>query len=193
MSRLLALDPGIQRAGAALFEDGRLVRAALVTSAAPREWDVAARCRAMAYTIRAWTYPLGPDSVREVAAEWPQVYRAGRAKRGADPNDLLALSGVVAAAATLFESAVHDPAVVRTYLPRDWKGTLGDNEDGDYLVEQRVCGDQQGRGGRLDAVELEVIAWPAESLKHNVVDAIGIGLHHLGRGIVAGRRRVIAR
>src|SRR5690242_18015946 len=60
-----------------------------------------------------------------VASECPQVYVAGKSK--GDPNDLIELAGVVGRVAGGLGATSE-----RSYLPREWKGTL----DGDVMVDR---------------------------------------------------------
>jgi hypothetical protein len=191
---ILAVDPGVGGCGVALIaryaEPGRpqLRRAAWVRNEArKRAGDPAGDCVLMARAVASWARGLDID---EIVVEWPKVYTAGKAKRGADPNDLLKLSGVDVGIACLID------APVRSILPRDWKGTLGDIDEGQYLVPMILGGDPLG-SGLLSPLELEITnaGMPsAESLQHNVWDGVGVALFAVGRGITNGpSRRVIAR
>lgn len=188
---ILALDPGIAGCGVAIVEyapRAELMEAAYVKNV-HRADDPLADADGMGLSVLEWARDglrglLNPIS--EVFAEWPRVYRAGRAKVGADPNDLLLLTAVNASVVR----ALDVPA--SSVEPRQWKGTLGETPDGEYLVELRLRG-EDGRPGLLSANELACVRLPsAKSLAHNVWDAAGIGLHKLGRGLMQ-RRRVIAR
>jgi hypothetical protein len=102
--------------------------------------------------------------VEQVVIEWPQIYRASKSK--GDPNDLPGLAGVgMAIAARL------DVEVV-SYLPRQWAGGTRKAETGDPLDSPRgrlvwrcLSPDERGR----------VVP------SHDAIDAVGLGLHHLGR------------
>lgn len=164
--RLLAVDPGLRACGCAVFSDGALVAASYVCSTLGRE--TAAQAVATARAVAAYAQRLC-GVVDEVALEWPVVYatRIRRGLAGADPNDLLGLAAVDGAVAAL----VGAPSV--TYAPREWKGQMPHG-----ALEARVR-------SRLDAGELRVLndavaALPA-SKSHNVVDAVGVGLHQVGR------------
>jgi hypothetical protein len=166
---LLAVDPGLNACGAALFDAGILARVAYVENDAAG-MSLAARAARGAYLVTQWAGGVG-----EIALEWPRVYaakiRAG-ASRG-DPNDLLVLAGVDAALAALADAVVHD------YAPSDWKGQM----------KKEPCAARAR--SRLSESELRAVAMCGcrPSKMHNVWDAIGIGLHHLGR---LAPRRVIA-
>lgn len=100
-----------------------------------------------------------------VLVEMPRVYPVSRQK--GDPNDLLALARVVG---RLQENFLAHAAEVRLVEPRTWKGTLAKE-----AMTQRIR-------GRLYPEELAVVASArAGRLEHNVVDAVGLGLHALGR------------
>lgn len=172
---LLAIDPGIRGCGCAFFDGGRLTKAAYVKNPM-KEGNTAAAARAMAGAVLELFVPYGAV-VNAIALEWPRIYasriRAGATK--ADPNDLLGLAAVDAAIAMLLRYAHVD-----CFAPSDWKGQLPK-----AAAETRIR-------GRLSEAELAVLdaADAPPSLLHNVVDAVGIGLHRLGRGFVdAGRKR----
>ena len=163
---LLAVDPGIRACGIAMFVGGTLQDADLVKSAAPVGDPTPTRCAAMAEAVleRAW----GWWYVESLVVEWPQVYRAGRAKRGADPNDLLLLAGVCGALATT--SKVN---ALAAFLPREWKGTLS-KEIACARVLARLSAEERG--------VVDLLGLPKSSI-HHVLDAVGIGLHAVGRGL----------
>ena len=162
MSRLLAIDPGLRCCGVAVSEDGRLIACGLVKN--PHKvarngiaWG------AMAREVALWGRAYGPfDRVR---CETPQIYLPGHmAGKRVDPADLLNLQGVVGALCATFDA-------VETVQPSDWKGQL----------PKEVC---EGRVKlRLDDAEREVLAgvYLPPSLRHNVVDAVGILLDGLDR------------
>lgn len=167
---LLALDPGYaEGCGVALFDDGKLIDADFVNAIATR-YDILQRCQWMAKDVLQWTMGRGTTLI----AEWPQVYVAARSK--GDPNDLLGLAAVCAGVAmgSQWQRVV-------SVTPRDWKGTTPKPSKGaPYVMEKRVR-------GRLSAAEAHLL--PA-GVRHDIVDAVGIGLHHLGR---LDRKRVIPR
>lgn len=176
MRTLLAVDPGIRGAGVAFFVDEVLVESAYVKSAV-KTGNTAAECRAMAEAIEAWASAYAWAGLNEIALEWPRVYatRIREGKSKADPNDLLALCGVDAAIATMYPGAK-----VTCYAPSDWKGQL----------TKEAC--HARIRSRLSPAEIVVgidAGAAAKSLAHNMWDAVGIALHHVGR---LERRRVIA-
>lgn len=101
----------------------------------------------------------------EVLIELPQVYQAAHWK--GDPNDLINLATVVGQ----IKWAMHNARHVKTVLPHDWKGTVPKSVMGARITE------------RLDDDEERIFrACPCgTAVRHNVIDAIGIGLWALGR------------
>jgi hypothetical protein len=181
---LVAVDPGIRGCGVACFTDGVLDRAAYVKSPA-RSGNGLWECVAVARAVEDWY-----EGVADVVAvEWPQVY-ASRIMKGQqggdkDPNDLLALCGIDAAVATLLLEVGWEhgnpmsPSKFVTYRPREWKGQMT-KEACHTRLRSRLSPDETAV---VDAASRE-----AKSLAHNMLDAVGIGLHHLGR---LAPRRVI--
>lgn len=160
----LAVDPGIRECGVALFVGRTLERCTLVKSPAPVDAPAPLRCAAMAASVELWAANI-PDVL---VVEWPQVYRAGRGKRGADPNDLLLLSGVCSAL------AARGPwGVVGSVLPREWKGTL---------PKEVACERVLARLSQEERVIVDALRLP-KSRVHHVLDAVGIGFHSIGRGL----------
>lgn len=170
MASILVNDPGIRGCGAARFELGRLVRAAYVRNPSKRGNGIE-ECREMAQALARW----GAPDVDTVVSERQRIYTlAKQSKNGAwrDPNDLLPLTGVSVALAALLPEA---KAI--GYFPDEWGGQVDKEVKNARALE------------RLTPAERATIE-DAGALTHNILDAIGIGLHHLGR---FARRRVYAR
>lgn len=181
MIDLLAIDPGIRGCGVALFQDGRLAHvdaearlawAAYVPNTVARGDDMVA-ILSMARAVRdAVARRVSGLVVDVLVVEFPQVYAGGKAK--GDPRDLLTLAAIDGAI------GVEIPARRRVlrYFPREWKGQT----DADLMLERIL--------ERLDALEVDQIAPCRASLRHNAIDAVGIGLKALGR---LEPRKVISR
>jgi hypothetical protein len=188
---ILAVDPGLRHPAASLFRHGRLLAASRVP--VPSAWhklDVAERCRLIGAAIQDWACENGLDmdamveayrlaqggdftraralrdnrGVVQVVFERPQIYRAGRSK--GDPNDLPPLFGVGAAI-----SARLDVETV-SYTPAQWIGQMPKATTGDPLKSPR---------GRVVWCSLAKDERDRVDLSHDAVDAVGLGLHHLGR------------
>lgn len=166
---LLAIDPGIRGVGAALFLDGKLCAAKYVRNPVKKGNDFNA-VMGVADEVRdvaaVWGLEHDPMALRPFRAvlEYPQVYTASKSK--GDNNDLLPLAAVDGAIVALLGA----PAT--RVLPREWKGTITKE-----AVEHRVI----SRLGPEEILVASAAFRDAKSLAHNVVDAVGIGLHALGR------------
>jgi len=109
-----------------------------------------------------------PAKIDHLAIEFPRVRdkrTQRRAKKGTDPNDLVDLAGIVGAILATVD------AVSTVWLPEEWKGQVPKE-----IHNARAI-------ARLSPEELvNVPKRPrAKDFDHNVVDAIGIGLHYSGR------------
>ncbi|MCP3167706.1 hypothetical protein [Myxococcus qinghaiensis] len=169
-AKLVSIDPGLRHCGVAVFDLLSGERATLQAAGLPRNprppggelslvsWDF------MAFSVREWLRPYLGDAPYRLIIELPRVYAAAQQK--GDQNDLIQLAGVVGMLGGCLPGVIGRRGV----YPRDWKGTV----DADAFIERIKQ--------RLDAVEhLRVELPSAASLHHNVWDAIGIGLHALGR------------
>jgi hypothetical protein len=164
---LLCIDPGLRGCGCAMFADGALVRATYVPSPEQSARGPAAWL-AMAMAVVDWHgHPTNPS---ELLLEVMRIYPRSDQQKG-DPNDLLELNGVQGAIAAFF---VADRTV--GYFPHDWKGSI---PKGKLAKRIRIALTENERNN--------IISVGAKD--HNTIDAIGIGLHRLGRL----NRRVIAR
>jgi hypothetical protein len=92
-----------------------------------------------------------------VLLEQQQIYRVGRQK--GDQNDLLELSGVVGAITTMWPEAI-----LVGVKPREWKGQV----DPDVMLRRIE--------GKLWEKEKGRVKECPKSLRHNVIDAIGLGM-----------------
>jgi hypothetical protein len=183
---VVAIDPGIRACGVAVFKDGILEKADHVQNIWG-EGNQAMEARAMAREVRTFVEGVlarQGGAVGELAVEWPRVYRGAKSK--GDNNDLLALAAVDTAVAAIFPDAE-----VYSYYPDEWKGQALKE-----VIAARVMArlseyerDQIVLHGRGTIEELAV-GKLVGGRNHNTLDAIGIGLFHVGR---FDRKRVFAR
>lgn len=171
---ILAVDPGIRGCGCALFtNEGRLFKAAYVVSGIEKVVNPVAAAVTMSIAVARWADDW---AVNQLAVEWPRVYasrlRSG-SMHGEDPNDLLPLAAVDGAISSLFDV---DTAF---YAPSDWKGQMT-KEACLERINNRITGEE------MHAVARAVIE--AGAKVHNLWDAVGIGLFHVGR---FAKKRVI--
>ncbi len=153
-SSLMSIDPGKGVCGWAKFQDsnGRLLACGLVRGKTFGD---------MSFEIKR---TLGNTYVDRLVVEKPQVYQQ-RMWKG-DPNDLIDVAIVGGMAAQAIDFGIFEDVT-----PRKWKGTR----------PKKVC--NKLTLDTLDDGELEVYRSidVFASLRHNVLDAIGIGLWRLGR------------
>ena len=176
---LLCVDPGIRGSGAALFNEytKTLLRAAYVKNADPtggglEEHNQMAKCILFWAEKAEKPKKIDYDNGRaELLVEWMQIYPD---EREVNPNtSLLPLIGVVA-----HLSGARQWGGRISYRPHEWKRSL----NGDAMT-QRIL-------ERLAPEEKLAIEPCGMSVYHNAVDAVGLGLRHLGR---LERKRVFPR
>lgn len=167
---VVAVDPGINGCGVAVFEcNRRLVEAAYVRNPI-KAGSITDRAASMGLAVTQLIIDLGYWGA-EFALEWPRVYasriREGRTRE--DPNDLLALAGVQSVIASRGVAALST-----CYAPSDWKPSGMKKKPTEFRVRSRL--------NEIEGLVLAAVKCPP-SLMHNVIDAVGIGLHHVGRSI----------
>lgn len=153
--QILAIDPGVRHLGVALGDtSGRLEWAALIRS--PEQTHRGARgVSAIAWELarmlqgRTW----GASVV-----EWPTQYEGVSAF--ADRKDISLLSAVAGAASVI--AASRPLRYELSPEPQGWKGQTPKD-----IHNARVM-------SRLTLADRERIVWPAKSLAHNVIDAVGL-------------------
>lgn len=160
MTLLVSVDPSIRSTGVALWRAGLLDHV--------RRWRplVGATPAQRAHSVAGWVVCSVGRETWDLAIELSQVYAPG--KGGGPARDLISVTLVVGACAAVC------PGEVTTYEPRAWIGSLPKATAGDPRESPRGA----RIWSRLGDAEREVAV---ELLQHDVWDAIGIGLHHLGR------------
>lgn len=156
---VMAFDPGIRVAGLAVFGSSRLVYATVVRSPELTERGPVAWL-AMSKAVKQKLLDAGFPWLHEVVVERMMVYR----KQIGDPDNLLNLEGINGAVV-----ATVDADAYYGYLARIWKKSLQKDYNLD-LIESL-----------LSPEELACIEDMPASIRHNAIDAIGLGLYHIGR------------
>lgn len=177
----VSIDPGKRHIGYALWDGSTMLEAGLVRGPIRTGGDdvdvVAQTALAAAHAINLAVISHGCPPLIEMWCERPQVYTTAKQvkeDRRTDPNDLPPLFGCDAALAVALGLRV------RSCLPHEWKGSLTK---------------PQGNARAYEALTPEERTHfdpdiPADKM-HDVLDAVGIGEHFLGR--FPGRVRVYRR
>jgi hypothetical protein len=171
---VMSIDPATHGCGIALWREGKLVRAGYAPNR-DKDSDIVRRCASSASSAERWEAQSDLPPVDVLVVELPQVYARGAGKTKGDPNKTaIPLAMVDAAIAALFPYAE-----VHSYQPHAWKGSTQKPENAsgevEYIIKSRV-------EDRLRLDEVATVDW-TKSVAHSwdVADAIGVGLHHLGR------------
>lgn len=159
--RIVSVDPGKNKIAYACWNPatGELIKAGLVTQTSEPGTERVEHWREIADYF--WVHIPPGDPVRLVV-EIPQIYSGPREE---DPNDLIDLAGVVGAIC----SSVEVEAVEWSPQPREWKGQIPK-----AVTKTRV-------DKRLSEKEKALVEWPAGRFKHDVYDALHLGLVFLER------------
>lgn len=160
--RTLAVDPGIRGCGVALFDDiNGLMNATYVKNPATKGNTL----NEVVSLVREVGFFFPQYGVSELVVEQPCIYAHERFKEK-DPNDLLPLRAIGGALAMFYES----PANIVQYFPPEWKQNMPKGAGFEKRVMDRLTGSERAN-----------IKDHPRSIMHNVFDAIGLGLFHLGR------------
>lgn len=176
MDDLLAIDPSIISPGVALFRDRVLVAAdrLIVRSTG----NLAYRSLTCADRIAEWINARsdGPDAI---AYEWPQIYARDTPSTANSIVTMASVALAVTAACALGARARGIEIDVGCYRPAEIWGQLPKCKAGSALKSPRA---------KRILSRLSVDEQAAVPDQHDAVDAVGIGLHHLGR---LGLRKVL--
>lgn len=166
MKTTVAIDPGVNHCGLAIFDGpvlvyAKLVKNKLVKNTGKKTWLTMAS--AVQHDFTAWVFANDCGVVsRTLILERPQVYVRGKG----DNNDLIDLAGIIGVIAGRMSPVWFDDVVF--YKPHDWKGNVKKE-----VMTERIK-------GWLSEKELKLVEKTAPaSLLHNVLDAAGLGLVHL--------------
>ena len=185
---VLAVNPGARGCGVAYFRRGLLAWAELATSPSMDRgasgWVAMAReipalfrsvkVLEQTSTTRSTVSGYRVDYVDgsedfALAVEGQQIYARGKG----DQNDIVLLAAVAGAVAMQFQGCPE----MRSYLPNEWKGDVPKpkRRRDPYIVAERCR-------HRLTPAELAGVKLPDDVERQwHTWDAVGIGLHHLGR------------
>lgn len=181
---LLALDPGMNSPGVALFDTGRLRYAAQIEI--PRRFaDMPLGARWMHVAMEIVRSVQDCGRVDTVVFEKPQIYSERQGKSKGDPNQLISVAGVAAnVTGILYHPAL--PIDVLSPTPGEWIGQLPKVCQvckGKAKKRCKVCEGsawKTPRGvrirSRLTTDELALV--PDQN---DAIDAVGIGLWASGR------------
>jgi hypothetical protein len=166
MKKIVSVDPGKLGCGVAIWSEFgsygiQVLWAGYVKNPEANELGIerVELWRAMGNAVRAVVYPFANPA--SLVLEIPQVYDGPRPE---DPNDLIDLGGVQGAIACACNWPVEWSPV-----PREWKGQLPKE-----VSQKRV-------DKKLAPEEKERISWPIKTLRHNVYDALHLGIVYLER------------
>lgn len=164
MTRILAIDPGTRVLGWAIFTDRLLTHCGVsVVGAGLKEKRLGDFSMLHVADLNPLFAPLGPF---DIVVELPKVYPVGQQK--GDQNDLIAITAVGCLVASRFATA--SPTF---YHPQEWKGQVP-KDVSHRRIEKRLSKDEQ------DVAKKQL---PKTNIRHNGMDAIGIGLKHAGRSL----------
>ena len=168
MSKILfSVDPGTRFASLATFVDSELVG---VLGMDVQSGTLAMRIRDMRAHPYLSAFPATAEDDQRVVIELPRVY-PGDVK--GDPNDLIDLAAVGGAFIPLGINGAT------FFYPRQWKGQMPKD-----VCQRRI--EKVLQPIELSACERTMRRY-RKGMHHNLWDAIGIGLHALGRFGVEGR------
>lgn len=181
---LLAIDPGLNSPGLALFDRGLLARAVRLNTSEYTGLPDGERWLQVARSLAAWVLPQlkqrQPDLL-SIVFERPQIYT--REKSKGDPNHLAAIAGVASCLVGILST--YGPVTVGSPHPHEWIGQLAKTC---HVCKKNLkkCPECRGsawntpRGrrihSRLGTDELALV--PDQN---DAIDAVGLGLWSLGR------------
>jgi hypothetical protein len=170
---MLTIDPGVHHYAIAQWRDGRLVSAEYIDEE-PLDHG------ALLLHLRAASQDL-------VIVEMPKVYDAQFQKGDQrDIRDLALAAGGLVVAARFANGIPGEHVPVETIEPREWKGTV-DKKVMLARIWDKLANEEK-EGVQLTMTKIEQGVRAGKGPGADVLDAIGIGLWHVGR-LNKGRTR----
>lgn len=171
----VALDPGIDSSGVAVFRAGRLFAVTSVT-ADKGDGDECGRAMRMGAAVAQYLLSVGAKP-RSMVVEWMDSYPG----KTPNPNSLLYPSAVSGASVAFVQACMKDDYVLRvqSVKPKEWvKGTS-------KVKTKKGLYDSSRSKRVLKRLEGDELLFLSDSkggqINHDAIDAIAIGLHVLGR------------
>lgn len=163
--KIVAIDPGFRDCGVAVFDKGLLQHCDHVKCSATALVE-AVQFTETARSVVDYIKSLNVGNSFDLVIEYPQQYARSPAPR----ESVQKLVGVIGSLVSQFHQATGGLGVkVSTYKPREWKGQVPKD-----VMFNRII-------SRLSETEFETLPPISRTRLSHVYDAIGIGLHHLGR------------
>ncbi len=150
---LISIDPSTKRPAVALWEDGILTETFYLRSDLKNTPDVFELVSELAFSHYA----------DEVAIEMPEIYAGSKVSKAG----LMKLAFHAGFSAGVFH--VPGRTKIYPYLPKEWKGQVPKE-----VMSPRIM-------GRLSKDEAAKVLTLTKTFQHDLHDAVGIGLYHLGR------------
>ncbi len=177
---LLALDPGINSPGVALFRAGTLVAADKISGTAYKAFEDGQRWLEVAKSIVTFAQLASPDErITTVIFEKVQFYQRKQGGSKGDPNKLLGVAGVAANVTGILST--YGPIVVLSPTPAEWVGqipktcsTCGENKKKCPVCKGSAWKTTRGRRIRSRLTEAEIALVPDQN---DAIDAVGVGLY----------------
>lgn len=163
--KIVAIDPGFRDCGVAVFGHDVLVHCDHVKSDATGLVE-AVQFSETARSVVDFVASCGVGNIFDLVIEYPQQYARSPAPR----ESVQRLVGVIGSLVSQFHQKTGGLGVkVTTYKPREWKGQVPKE-----VMQNRIL-------KRLSDQEFDRIPKMSRTRVSHVYDAIGIGLHHMGR------------
>jgi hypothetical protein len=179
---ILALDPGLNSPGIAIFREGVLLRADRANTSEHASLPDGERWLRVARVLAAFAAKYtGGTNALTVIFERPQWYQRGKSK--GDPNQLVGIAGVAANLTGILSCRYH--VSVSSPTPAEWIGQLpktcracGANKKKCPECRGSAWETPRGRFIRKRLSESELALVPDQN---DAIDAVGLGLFALGR------------
>lgn len=179
----LAIDPGLNSPGVALFKSDVLIAAARIRVPDEfAEFSPGERWCEVAQLIARWVMTL--DDILHVVFERPQWYARGKSK--GDPNQLAGVAGVAAAVCGILTGVNGDRPLISSPTPAEWIGQLSKVCPACKGKAKKKCAECRGSAwetprGRFIRKRLSEAELALVPDQNDAIDAVGLGLFILGR------------